>query len=225
LVPLETPLEKFLALDQDPYDNSPENEPVSWIPLMYCLQQYSESLVNCGLSVFQDLGAGSLCRGRILTPAIRISKKSWDFMPPEISKPLALSNIQDVVTMAQYLGCRWTNFKPEEGMLRAESDGIMITSADVRSLGTVISFTKTDRRVEDRRELHGVVFSPFEGAAKLGFGIIYSDLLGGEFYRIYSLEDCQDTINHLTNSILQNGKPVQLPSLRQVIFQPSCPPA
>jgi len=220
LLPPESALEKFLALDRDPGGHRLDNEPVTWIPLMQSLQQYSASLIGCGLLVFQDVGSGSLLRGRILTPAVRMSKKSWDFMPPEISKPLALSNVRDVATMVQYLGCRWTNFKPEEGILRAEGDGINVTSAEVRSLGTVISFTKTDRRVEDRRDLHGVVFSPFEGAATLGFGIIHSDLLGGESFRVYSVEDCSDTLNYLSNSmqdftglskpVLQNGKPIPL---------------
>jgi hypothetical protein len=74
---------------------------------------------------------------------------------------------------------------------------------------------KTDNRIEMRRELHGVIFSPFEGAVNMGFGIIHSDLLGGESYRIYSLEDCHDTLNLLSSSVsdlkglpkpvLQNG--------------------
>jgi hypothetical protein len=81
LVPPETPLEKFLALDNEPTGRQLENEPVTWIPLMQSLQKYSESLVVSGLAVFQDVGSGSLLRGRILTPAVRISKKSWDFMP------------------------------------------------------------------------------------------------------------------------------------------------
>jgi hypothetical protein len=216
LVGPENALEKFLSLDQDPNGNHLENEPVTWIPLMQSLQQYSASLIGCGLTVFQDVGSGSLLRGRILAPAVRVSKKSWDFMPSEINKPLALSNLRDVVTMIQYLGCRWTEFQPEKGILRAEGDGILITSAEVRSLGTVISFTKTDKRIEDRRELHGVVFSPFEGAATLGFGIIHSDILGGVSCRVYSLEDCHDTLNYLSNSmrdltslpksVLQTGK-------------------
>lgn len=140
---------------------------------------------------------------------------------PEITKPLALSNLRDVVTICQYLGAHWTNFKPEEGILRAEGDGILVTSAEVRSLGTVISFTKTDTRIELRRELHGIVFSPFEGAINLGFGIVHSDLLGGESYRVYSLDDCHSTLNCLSSSV-RDLSALPKPVLQNGMFPQRC---
>ncbi|KAF2427218.1 hypothetical protein EJ08DRAFT_699667 [Tothia fuscella] len=201
LMPPESQLERFMALDVDPKGHRLDNEPVTWISLMQSLQRYSASLQGAGLTVLQDVGSGSLRRGRILTPAARISKKSWDFMPPEITKPLALSNLRDIVIIVQILGCKWTNFKPEEGNIRAEGDGILVTSAEVRSLGTVVSFTKTDKRIEELRELHGLIYSPFEGAVNLGFGIIQSDLLSGETYKIFSLDDCYETLNRLSSAV------------------------
>jgi hypothetical protein len=210
LISPETRMEQFLKLDRDPTGQQPENMPVTWIPFMQSLQQYSSSLRLCGLSVLQDSASGSLIRGRVLAPGIRVSKKSWDFMPADIIKPLALSNVRDVATMVQYLGCRWTSFKPEEFILRAEGDGIMVTSVEVKSLGAVISFVKTDSRSDDRRRLHGVVFSPLEGAATLGFGTISSDLLGGESYKVFDLESCEQTINHLT---ISSADPQGLPTI------------
>jgi hypothetical protein len=137
-------------------------------------------------------------------------------MPADIVKPLALSNVRDVATMVQYLGCRWTNFRPEEYILRAEGDGIMVNSAEVKSLGTVISFVKTDSRSDDRRRLHGVVFSPLEGAATLGFGIISSDFLGSETHRVFDLENCEQTISHLTNSSADpQGLPIAVMETRE----------
>lgn len=188
----------FGRMDSNPNGQQLENESVSWIPLMRSLQGYTSSLRMAGLSVFQDASSGSSRHGRILAPAVRLRKQSWDFMPPEVTKPYAVSTIRDLAILVQLLGLQWTNFKPEDGVIRAEGPGIVVTSTEVRSLGTLISFVKTDERIERRRQLHGVVFSPMEGAAALGFGMINSDLLA-ESYRIYSAEDCYDTIIQLGN--------------------------
>ncbi|KAF1990901.1 hypothetical protein K402DRAFT_401049 [Aulographum hederae CBS 113979] len=196
----EARLADFLDMDNDLGNSLPENEPVSWIPLMQSLQTYSSALRTCGLSTLQDVSTGSLRHGRVLVPAVRLSKKSWDFMPPEITKPYAVSNIRDIAIMIQSLGLTWTNFKPEEGILRAEGDGTIVTSAEIRSLGILISFTKTDKRIENRRLLHGGVFSPLEGAAALGFGIVNSDFPSNASYRIYSESDCLATIESLSST-------------------------
>lgn len=70
-------------------------------------------------------------------------------MPSELKKLLILTDIRDIVTTVQLLGCRWFLFRLGEGILRAEDDGIMVLSAEVRSLGMAISFTNTINRIED----------------------------------------------------------------------------
>ncbi len=191
--------EGFRQMSGDPSGDITENEPVSWIPLMQWLQVYSALLRTCGLAALQDVGTGSLRRGRVLVPGVRLSKKSWDFVPAEVLKPYAVSTFRDVAFMVQLLGMRWTSFRPEEGMLRADGDGTIVTSIEVRSLGTVITFQKMDRRIEDRRELHGEIFSPLEGAAILGFGIINTDFPVNDQYHIYTKDDCLSTIMSLSN--------------------------
>ncbi|KAF1811968.1 hypothetical protein P152DRAFT_474207 [Eremomyces bilateralis CBS 781.70] len=192
--------EAFLQMRGDPVGNVMENEPVSWIPLMQCLQSYSSELRNAGLRVFQDTSSGGLRQGRVIVPAVRMTKKSWDFVPPDVLKPYAVSTIMDVAIMVQLLGMCWKTFKPEEGTLLAESDGSMVTSSLVKPLGTMLTFAKMDRRAEDERKLHGIVFSPVEGATLLGFGIIPADFGIAENVRVFSTEQWYQALSRLTKS-------------------------
>ena len=197
--------EEFMHMDRDPASDTIQNEPVSWISLLQALQTYSLALRTCGLVTMQDISTGSLRHGRVLTPTLRLSKKSWDFVPPEVLKPYAVTTVRDIAIMAQLLGLQWTVFNPEEGILRAEGDGCIITSFQIRPLGTMISFLKTDRQIEYRRKLHGKVMSPLEGSIALGFGIIHSHFVkdnqtyhdAARNYHIYSKEDCKDTLMSL----------------------------
>lgn len=97
-------------------------------------------------------------------------------MPPEVLKPYAVTTVKDLASIIQLLGLYWTVFNPDEGLFRAESEDSILNSYQIRSLGTVVSFSKVDGRVEKRRLLHGIVHSPLEGAIALGFGIIISDI-------------------------------------------------
>jgi hypothetical protein len=200
LLPAKTKLQRFLQLDKDPKGSRPENEPVSWIPLMQALQSYAASLRQCGLSVYGNVHSRSQLRGPTFAAAVRVSKKSWDFVPAEIVKPLALTNVRDIAIFVQQLGCKWTTFQPEDGVLRAEGEGIALSSTEVRQVGTVVNIMKTDDRIEVRRQIDGLLFSPLEEAAALGFGILPSDLFRVENYCVYSLLDCEDTICHLLNA-------------------------
>lgn len=200
--------EEFMQMDRDPAGDVTENEPVSWISLLQALQNYSSAMRACGLATMQDISTGSLRHGRVLTPTLRLSKKSWDFVPPEVLKPYAVTTVRDIAIMAQLLGLQWTIFNPEEGIMRAEGDGCIVTSFQIRPLGTMVSFLKTDKRMEHRRNLHGVIMSPLEGAIALGFGILLSHFAkdyGGQYeaarnYYIYSVEDCKETIVSLCSN-------------------------
>ena len=197
--------EEFMQMDRDPAGDVTENEPVSWISLLQALQNYSSATRAGGLTTMQDIRTGPLFHGRVLAPTLRLSRKSWDFMPPEVLKPYAITTIRDIAITAQLLGLQWTTFNPEEGLLRAEGAGCIITSFQIRPLGTMITFLKTDDRIEWRRKLHGVILSPLEGSIALGFGIIHGSIskaYGGRHdaartYPIYSREDCKDTLMSL----------------------------
>ena len=213
--------EEFMQMDRDPAGGVTENEPVSWISLLQALQNYSSAMRACGLATMQDISTGSLRHGRVLAPTLRLSKKSWDFVPPEVLKPYAVTTVRDVAIMAQLLGLQWTVFNPEEGIMRAEGDGCIITSFQIRPLGTMVSFLKTDKRIENRRNLHGVVMSPLEGAIALGFGILHSHFAkdyGGHHdaarnYHIYSIEDCRETIISLCSNAAKRVEEVSRKTL------------
>ena len=200
--------EEFMHMDRDPASDTIENEPVSWISLLQSLQAHSATLRSCGLVTMQDTSTGSLRHGRVLAPTLRLSKKSWDFVPPEVLKPYAVTTVRDIAIMAQLLGLRWTIFNPEEGMLRAEGNGSIITSFQIRPLGTMVSFLKTGKQTEHRRKLHRVAMSPLEGATALGFGIIHSHFVRdyqihkdiARIFFIYSKEDCKDTLLSLCSN-------------------------
>lgn len=75
-------------------------------------------------------------------PACRSVQKSWDFMAPELLRPLAATNIGDIAVMVQRLGMKWQAFRPEDGEMRAEGNGHIIYSTLVRSIGPIIHYTR-----------------------------------------------------------------------------------
>lgn len=72
---------------------------------------------------------------------VKLQERSWDFMPPDIVKPLASSTIGAMIVFAHRLGMRWTEFRPYDGVLRAESRGKSLTSTTVRGIGIVFQYT------------------------------------------------------------------------------------
>ncbi|OBT66827.1 hypothetical protein VE03_04054 [Pseudogymnoascus sp. 23342-1-I1] len=73
-------------------------------------------------------------------PAIEVMERSWDFQPPDVSRPLAKTTLSTLAVMARRMGMRWKVFRPEDGIMHAEGGGHVLTSTVVRTLGLVMQY-------------------------------------------------------------------------------------
>ena len=111
-------------------------------------------------------------KGGIYCPAITVCERSWDFMPPDIIRPVATSTVGDIIALAHRLGMGWEDLRPGDGIMRAEGGGRSIVSTAVRGFGILLQFNYD--RASGGYE-HEVGTIPSVQADKLGFGIIATE--------------------------------------------------
>jgi hypothetical protein len=145
------------------------NDTVCWVPLLHQIH-------------LADARAGASKTLGISLPALSFKERSWDFQLPDIVRPLAICSLSDVVVIARRLGMRWKDFRPFDGNLRAEGHFHMITSTNVRSLGTVLQYSYTFKEewkptyrlgmIQGFSKEREEIYMPTTGADRLGFEII-----------------------------------------------------
>ena len=131
---------------------------VTWVRLLKELHQLYSSYwpIYCGLcqSELRPIGSNedmmdeSEARQTLTiksrTDAIVIYRRwNWDFMPPEMIRPLATSTLGDIVILAVRLGMQWRALKPENARLQADGNGYSLSATEVRGLGIVFRFAAT----------------------------------------------------------------------------------
>lgn len=104
-------------------------------------------------------------------PIGQFIRKSWDFMPPNIVRPMASSTISDIAIISRRLVIVWKSFDPDCGSTKAEGNGHLLTSIMARSIGIVLQYTYTVRRCERK-----CAYIPKVAADKLEFGLVELDL-------------------------------------------------
>ncbi|KAK5195893.1 hypothetical protein LTS03_002724 [Exophiala xenobiotica] len=170
---------------------NPSDELVCWLPLLHWLHETTKASLdpdeipqngNAEMCVLQPLRRKRL-------PALTKRERSWDFQPPDVSRPLAKSTVSDIAVLARRMGMKWKMFRPEEGIMRAEGHSHIITSTLVRSLGTVLHYRYTGqaRRLDRANTLYTPTLagSPLKeqeeiyiaspNADRLGCGVIRGD--------------------------------------------------
>lgn len=113
-------------------------------------------------------------------PAVAFRERSWDFMTPEVVRPFASITISDAAVLARRLGMEWMEFKPSEGIMKAEGGDHIISSLAIRGVGTVMQYnfigddTSPEEKTGPGREaLASRELYPWTTEADgLGFGII-----------------------------------------------------
>ena len=124
-------------------------------------------------NILEDIAHRALGSQGYLIPDLKMQRRSWDFVPPEVVRPLASVTICDIAVMARRLGMIWKQFEPLEGNLRAEGNGHTITSTAVRSMGTVLQIGVKDFLPNgDPAEEFNELYIPSEAADKMGFGLV-----------------------------------------------------
>ena len=134
-------------------------------------------------------------------PDITIERRSWDFVPPEVVRPLAVVSISDIAILARRLGMIWRQFEPLDGNLRAEGNGHTISSAAVRSMGTVLTIGIQDPLPKfDAVDGLDEVYIPKEAADKMGFGIVPGEPgLGIPDYKLGTEEEVLATLRNVVD--------------------------
>ena len=167
---------------------------VSWVRFMEALHLNSRATLHRGFPLPSDTK-------RLLLPDITIEKRSWDFVPPEVVRPLAVVSISNIAILARRLGMIWRQFEPLDGNLRAEGNGHTISSAAVRSMGTVLTIGIQD----PLPEVDGVngcdeLYIPKEAADKMGFGIVPgAPGLGIPDYKLGTEEEVLATLRNVVD--------------------------
>ncbi|CAF9918783.1 MAG: hypothetical protein ALECFALPRED_000826 [Alectoria fallacina] len=198
-------------------------ENVSWLRFIEALHRNSqESLILFGVSL-DDASSKKELRNRTnqivqekilddithhafgshvyLIPDLKMQRRSWDFVPPEVTRPLASITVCDLAVMARRLGMMWKQFEPLDGNFRAEGNGHTITSTAVRSMGTVLQigvkdFLPSTDPTEELNEL----YIPSEAADKMGFGIVSGEAsLGVPDYKLGTEEEVLATLRNVVD--------------------------
>jgi hypothetical protein len=154
---------------------------VCWLPFLYWIHNTSEAAT---IPAQRDMLSMPPLHVRI--PALVFRERSWDFQPPDVVRPFAKSTVSDIAIIARRMGMKWKDFRPADGVMRAEGHSHIITSTVIRSLGILLqySYTGQDQRLKyaeinlgriapgsinkDREE----VYIPRARADRLGCGVI-----------------------------------------------------
>ncbi|KAG9236263.1 hypothetical protein BJ875DRAFT_235729 [Amylocarpus encephaloides] len=163
-------------------------ELVCWIPLLHWIHESTK------LSLSMLKYKGDVINKppyQVRLPAVVFRQKSWDFLPPDVVRPLAKSTLSDIAIIARRMGMKWKEFRPSDGTLRAEGHSHIITSTLVRSLGIVLHYTytgQTQRLLQAQENLSRVprarsavffeqeeIYIPRARADRLGCGVIRSE--------------------------------------------------
>lgn len=106
-------------------------------------------------------------------PCLVPCEQSWDFMPPELLRPVASVTLGDLIVLAHRMGMTWQELRLGTGVLHAEGHGQSMFASMARGFGIMVQYTR-DEAYEVKniiRECEKLLI-PSMAADKLAFGII-----------------------------------------------------
>jgi hypothetical protein len=74
-------------------------------------------------------------------PALTFEERSCDFQLPDVVRPLARTSVSAIAIIARRMGMRWKDFRPVDGVMRAEGKDYILTATNVRSLGILLRYS------------------------------------------------------------------------------------
>ncbi|KAL9058437.1 MAG: hypothetical protein Q9162_001732 [Coniocarpon cinnabarinum] len=183
--------------DDDDNEEDESEQHVSWLRLLQKLHQLYSSYwrYDCSRCNPHDRGAFGWeaedssfqkstesdeqpTKGKSVKEIVNLARTSatviyrewhWDFMPPDISRPLAQSSVGAMVVLALRMGMEWRDIDVANGRLQASGNGFSLSSSDVRGLGIVLRFNTGGHHNSFPR------IAPSRAADKLLCGIIPGD--------------------------------------------------
>ncbi|CAF9923079.1 hypothetical protein IMSHALPRED_005846 [Imshaugia aleurites] len=148
---------------------------LSFLSMLHHFQFFYFSDTIYGRNPQFNLNDSWALAGKMTCPAITFRTRSWDFMPPDIVRPFATSNVGDILALAHRLGLHWKEVRPDDGVMRAEGNGQSITSTTVRGIGLLLQYT-FDRSITEEKirtlDIVRTLTVPSREADMLGFQIV-----------------------------------------------------
>lgn len=177
------------------------DEMACWLPFLTSIRE-----VETQLCLSQD-NEDSLQHHTLRRPACGFVRRSWDFMAPELVRPLAVTYIGDIAIIVQRLGMEWQTFRPEDGEMRAEGNGHIIYSTLDRSIGPILHYAYGQSRDVDLNRYGRVhrpvpaklLIIPTEEADMMRFGILpcHQDLMHRNRYDMGTIGEILATLDVL----------------------------
>ena len=213
-----------------------ESELASWVKCIEAFHNNSAQTLRCMLSPVEKAEVEVVVHGketmkeahhhlRHTMPFVTPRQRSWDFVPLEVIRPLAVIAIGDIAILVRRLGMLWKEFDPSSGHLRAEGNGHTLSSTSVRSMGTVLEIGLR----EDSDTLIGIneLYVPSELADKMGFGILPGETelhvpdykLGTEDEMLKDMRDLGGLQNNTLDDLkgLMSANPGWMPGVSDII--------
>lgn len=184
-----------------------------WIHFLHWVHEISQASLENEIPKRQDPVQYPYVRTRF--PAVIFREKSWDFQQPDVVRPLAKTTLSDIAVIARRMGMRWKDFRPSDGILRAEGHSHIFTSTVVRSLGIVLqySYTGQGQRLQMAegnlgKTLAGSllkeqeeIYIPRARADRLGCGVLRTEpLLGLPDLTVSTQAEIVTTLSYLDRS-------------------------
>lgn len=135
-----------------------DNELAGWISFVQVLDQST----NYALEPHDRT---RLAYNAFCWPYLILRERSWDFMPPDVVRPLASTNISDFAIMVRRIGLIWKDFDPKNGQMTAEGGPHVISSVNIRGVGLVLQYKYTNRNITTS---HAPRIKQLVGKRKLG---------------------------------------------------------
>lgn len=135
-----------------------DNDLAGWISFLQVLDRSADHAL-------QPLDQTGSAYNILCWPYLVFRERSWDFMPPDVVRPLAVTNISDLAIMVRRLGLIWKDFDPKNGQMTAEGGPHVISSVMVRGVGLVLQYKHTNRKISID---HAASMKQLVGKRKLG---------------------------------------------------------
>lgn len=106
-------------------------------------------------------------------PCLVPCEQSWDFMPPELLRPVASITLGDLIVLAHRMGMTWQELRLGTGVLHAEGHGQSMFASMARGFGIMVQYTRDDAfEIKNMMRECEKLLVPSMAADKLSFGII-----------------------------------------------------
>lgn len=105
-----SPESRIRTMSVSPGEEERSSELACWLPLLGSLHRNEWELQRYRCYDQQLLFGDPKPHRQLVGPAVRFHEMSWDFMPPEIVRPFAVTTVSDIAIIARRLGMSWEVF-------------------------------------------------------------------------------------------------------------------